>query len=207
MAIDYGSGASALKAPVIRILDGKCGIKGTVVESETRQATEYVGGGKRGEPLWWSDKGGKSRPTTNRSEARTGRDGQPEQVLEFIFLVAVDAGRGYFTKYDDDGERVVDARGKAVIELRKLEREDVTFIADSKWSIRAIKSVRLNDGDQFELTRLSEADAEDVECKIEVTGHVDKPKRYNADQSSSGIDYGDETSPAPAADEAEDEPF
>jgi hypothetical protein len=191
MAIDYGSGGSDLKAPVARLIDETCGLMGTVVEATTRQATEYNPNGA-GEPLFWKNR----RQTTEQTN---------DPVLEYLFLVAVDKGRAYFPVKDAEGNSVKNSRGEVEVERRDLEREDVTFIANSAWSVRAIREAKLNDGDQFKIRRLTEKDAKQVECTLEVTGHVDNPQRYNPEQGS-GIDYGEDPFGASADKGAAEEP-
>lgn len=176
MPIEYTSGGGDIGAPVVRMNDENCGIKGVVVEASERQATNW----KTGDPEFWDE-------------------AKRDPKMEYVFVVAAEAGAGYFTVYGDDGpEKNADGTNK--LEFRKFNEEDVAVITTSYWMLKQAREAKLNEGHQFTWKRSSPAGVKAVEGTLEVTGKVDSPKRYKP-QSSGGISYdgGDPFAAAPAS--------
>lgn len=164
MPIEYNSGDGSIGAPVIRFNDENCGIKGVIVEASERQATHW----KTGQPETWDD-------------------GNPK--MEYVFVVAAEAGAGYFTVYGDDGA-LKNADGTNQLEFRKFNEEDVAIVTTSYWMLKQAREAKLNEGHAFTWKRSSPAGVKQVEGELTITGQVDNPKRYKA-AAGGGISYAD----------------
>jgi hypothetical protein len=185
--IDYGAeGGSLFAAPVMRIDDDGHGFVGVVCDAATRQSIDF----DSGKPKWFVNK-----RLVLADEKPAG--GQP--VNDFIFHIAVEKGKGAFTKRDDDGEPVKLSSGKNALEVRSIEREDVAVVFSAAWMARAAKSVKLNTGHKVRFVRRTAARDEngdrmtDVQCEIAVLDTVSDPQPY--DQARSTVSYEDEGDP------------
>ena len=180
--IDYGAG-SDFRAPVIRIDDEGHGFVGVVYDATTRQATDYETGKKK----WFRD-----RQLVLADEPRNG----DTPVPEYIFHIAVEKGRGSFTKRDDAGETVKLSSGKAALDVRDLVNEDIAWVAGSAWAAKAVKSVKLNVGHKVRFKRTTPGRDEggdrmtNVACDIEILGTVDDPQPYKQPVAA-GASYDD----------------
>lgn len=178
--IDYGA-ESDFHAPVMRIADNGHGFLGVVYEATTRQATDYQTGDRK----WFRDR--KLVVDAN------GRDGDTP-VPEYVFHIAVEKGRGAFTRRDADGETIKDSDGNAELEERDVTAEDIAVVFGSAWMARAAKSVKLNAGHKVRFKRTTPArdsrgdHSKKVDCEIEILGTVDNPQPY-AVPVAAGADY------------------
>lgn len=184
MPVDYGTEASLFHAPVMRIDDAGHGFVGVVYQADRRQAVDFDSG-----KLKWFD-----NRELKLSDAKPSPNADP--VWEYVFHVAVKKGRGAFTKRDDNGDPVKLSSGKSATEVRDIEETDIAFVTSGAWLSRLVKSVRLNEGHEVRLKRLTAARDENgdrmtkVDAEIEVLGTVDNPQPYKRD--TSGVEYDDE---------------
>lgn len=193
-AIDYGETvANDFSAPVMRIDDKDHGFVGVVYKATTRQATDY--------------ESGKSKWFKNKKVVLA--DEQPDNsypVLDYIFHVAAEKGRGAFTVRNDDGEAVKLPSGRNKLDVRDVENEDIAVVMQSAWNVNAVRSVKLNKGHKVRFKRTTPARDENgdrmtrVECEIEILDGTDKnpiqdPQPFKAEQSS-GVSYDDAPEPA-----------
>lgn len=187
-AIDYGETvANDFSAPVMRIDDKNHGFVGTVYKATTRQATDY----ESSKPKWFVNK----KVVLADEEPKGARP-----VLDYIFHVAVEKGRGAFTVRDDEGDAVKLPSGRNKLEVRDLENEDIAVVMSSAWNVNAVRSVRLNKGHKVRFMRTTPARDETgdrmtrVECEIEILGNVEDPQPFKAD-ASDGVSYDDAPEP------------
>ena len=196
MSIEYGA-SSDFAAPVMRIDDQGHGFVGVVYDAATRQSTDF----DTGKPKWFR----------NRSVvlADNPQDGD-QPVLDYIFHIAVERGRGAFTKRDDQGEPIKLSSGKNALDVRDVVNEDVAVVFSAAWMTRAAKSVRLNTGHKVRFKRATPARDENgdrmtrVDCEIEILGTVDNPQPYKPISAPAGVDYEE---PAMAGGGRAEEPF
>ena len=160
----------------MRIDDEGHGFAGTIYHAQTRQAVDY-----ETDKLKWFH---------NRNLIKTNEPPQGAQpVLDYIFHVAVDKGRGAFTKRDENGDPIKLSSGKNATEVRDIEHEDVAFVASAAWLSRLVKANRLNTGHQARLRRLTPARDEngdrmtDVHAELDITGKVSDPKPFDPDRA------------------------
>jgi hypothetical protein len=185
--IDYGS-ESSFKAPVMRIDDEGHGFVGVVYEAETRQATDFDTGALK----WFVDR------KLVKSDSKPSDAAQP--VPEYVFHIAVEKGKGAFTRRDEDGNTIKLSSGKAALDVRTVEEEDIAVVTGAAWFSKAVKGVKLNVGHRVKFKRLTPARDEagdrmtDVRCEIEILGTVDSPAPYKPLTSVAASDpiYGDE---------------
>lgn len=183
MAVDYGSESNLFHAPVMRIDDAGHGLVGVVYQADTRQSVDF----KTGKLKWFHNK------KLVLDDNKPGADARP--ALDFIFHIAVEKGRGSFTKYDADGEAIKLSSGLNATEPRDVVQEDVAIVASAAWFTRAVKSVKLNEGHRVRIKRITPARDEngdrmtDVQAEIEILGKVDDPKPYKAPQVAADAMY------------------
>lgn len=184
-SIDYGqAGGSIFKAPVMGLEDKGHGFTGVIYDADTRQSVDY----ESQKPKWFVN-----RRLVLADEKPEG--GQP--VMDYVFHIAVEAGKGTFTKRDAEGAPIKGASGKNAKEVRVVDHEDVAIIASNKWLIEAVKRERLNTGHKVRVERLTVGRDENgdrmtsVDVDVQVLGTVEDPKPYKQD-APSGIDYADE---------------
>jgi len=179
--IDYGT-ESDFRAPVMRIDDVGHGFIGVVYDAVTRQAKDY----DTGLPKWF-----RNRELVKADNPQPG----DKPVPEYVFHIAVEKGRGAFTRRDDAGETVKLSSGKAALDVRDLENEDIAVVFGSAWLARAAKDMKLNTGHRVELRRTTPARDEagdrmtKVSADYKVLGVVDNPQPFATPSAS--VDYGD----------------
>lgn len=185
MPLDYGSESSIFHAPVMRIDDAGHGFVGVVYQADKRQATDF----DSGELKWFANK---KLIVTNSPPA--GADPVPE----YVFHVAVEKGKGAFTKRDANGDPVKLGSGKNATEVRDIVEDDIAFVTGAAWLTKAVKAARLNEGHRVRLKRLTPARDENgdrytsVECELEILGTVDNPRPYKAVTVPADAIYGDD---------------
>jgi len=184
--ISYDDSApSVFKAPVMALADEGHGLIGVVYEADTRQAHSWDEKNHRpGPPKWFR---GRKMVITDDPKP----DDRP--VLDYVFHIAVEQGKGAFVERDEDGEPVKTTSGKNKKVVRTVTEEDVALILGGKYGSDLARSLKLNTGHKVRIKRTSPAKDENgdnltfIDYDAAVIETVDNPRPYKGES----VDYED----------------
>ena len=196
MSIDYGA-ESEFSAPVMRIDDEGHGFVGVVYAAATRQSIDY----DTNKPKWF-----RNRAVVLSDQPQPG----DQPVLDYVFHIAVEKGKGAFTRRDENGDAVKLSSGKNALDVRTLDNEDIAVVFSSAWMSRLAKSVKMNPGQRVRMKRLTPARDEagdrmtEVHGEIEVLGTVDDPQPFKPSATAAAVDYDAPAAPAQSTPEIDE---